>query len=89
MKTIKLEQTIENKNSDVCTAIEYSLHDKDINVAVIKLNGRYPESGRAVNIACKEVAYIIDGFGKLAVEVQIIELKKGDLVLINAGEKFY
>ncbi len=89
MKTIKLEQTIKNKNSDVCTAIEYPLRNKDINVAVIKLNGRYPDSGRAVNTVCKELAYIINGSGKLIVEGQVIELKKGDLVLIEAGEKYY
>jgi len=67
MKIVKLEQAIKNINSNNCTAIEYPLHDKDINVAVIKLNGRYPESGMAVNTECKEMAYIIDGTGKLVV----------------------
>ncbi len=39
MKFISKNQTKTFKNSDTCTAIEYPLGDKDINGAVIELNG--------------------------------------------------
>lgn len=75
--------------TSVCIAIEYPLGDKDINAAVIKINGRYPERGRTVNEKCKELAYVIDGIGQLTVEGKTVELKKGVVVLIEPGERFY
>lgn len=50
MKVVYKKQTKQFKNSPVCTAIEYPLGDKDINGAVIELNGRYPDKGRVVNL---------------------------------------
>ena len=89
MKFVRKEEAKKRKNSDVCTAIEYPLKDKDINGAVIELSGRYPDKGRAVNLKCKELAYIIEGSGFAEVENKEIRLKKGDLVLIEPGEKFF
>ena len=89
MKEAKLEQVKEFKNSYSCVALEYPLDDKDINAAVIKLDGCYPERGRAVNTECKEMGYVIEGSGKLVIEDKTVELKKGDVVLIEAGEKYY
>ncbi|MCK5084230.1 MAG: cupin domain-containing protein [Candidatus Pacebacteria bacterium] len=89
MKIIHKDQTKVYKNSDACTAIEYPLGDKDINGAVIELDGRYPDRGRTVNLVCKEMAYIIKGFGKLVIEDKETELREGDLVLIEVGEKFF
>jgi mannose-6-phosphate isomerase-like protein (cupin superfamily) len=76
-------------NSAGCTAIEYPLGDRDINVAVIKLSGRYPDKGWAVNEKCKEAAYAVSGSGKLFVGEKVVELNSGDVVLIEAGEKYY
>ncbi len=89
MKIIRKNQTKVFKNSDVCTAIEYPLGDKDINGAIIELNGRYPDSGRVVNLKCKEIAYIIKGSGKITIEDKEIEFKKGDLILIEPEEKYF
>lgn len=89
MKFISKNQTKIFKNSDACTAIEYPVDDKDINGAVIELNGRYPAKGRTVNLECKEMAYVIKGSGKLVVEGKETKLNEGDLVLIEMGEKFF
>lgn len=89
MKIIHKNQTKIFKNSEACTAIEYPMEDKDINGAVIELNGRYPDKGRTVNLECKEMAYVIKGSGKLVVEGDEVKLNEGDLVLIEAGEKFF
>lgn len=59
MKIVYQKETKKFKNSKVCTAIEYPMGDKDINGAVIKLTGRYPDKGRVVNLKCKELSYII------------------------------
>lgn len=72
----------------VCEAIEYPLDDKDINATVIKLNGRYPDKGWAVNEKCKELVYVIYGEGKLITETQTLELSEKDVALIEAGEKY-
>lgn len=89
MKKVSKNQTNEHKNSEVCLAVEYPLGDKDINVAIIKLNGRYPDEGRVVNSKCKETAFIIKGSGKLFVEGRETEVSQGDVVLIEPGERYY
>lgn len=89
MKILKANQVEKFKNNDACTSSEYPLNDKDINVAVIKLNGRYPETGRVMNTVCKELSYIIKGNGKLFVEDKIFEIEEGDVVLIEPNEKYY
>ena len=89
MKIVRKNETKEFKNSDQCTAIEYPLGDKDINGAVIKLNGRYPEKGRTVNTKVKEMAYVIRGRGKIVVEGKEYSLNVGDFVLIDANERYF
>lgn len=89
MKIIYKNQTKKFKNSDYCTATDYWTGDKDINGAVLEVNGRYPDKGRAVNLKCKEMAYIIKGSGKIAIESEEIKLNEGDLVLIDKGEKYF
>lgn len=89
MKVVYKKQSKEFKNSKVCTAIEYPLGDKDINGAVIELKGRYPDKGRVVNLKCKELAYVMQGAGKVVVEGKGVKLKKGDMVLIEPGERYF
>lgn len=89
MKIIHKNETNEFKNSDTCIATEYPIGDKDINVSFVEVLGRYPEKGRVTNKKCKEMAYIIDGKGKIVVEGQEIELNEKDLILLEPGEKYY
>ena len=89
MKIIHKNQTKIFKNSDTCAAIDYWTGDEDINGAVLEVSGRYPDKCRVVNLKCKEMAYIIKGSGKVVVEGEEVNLNEGDLVLIEAGEKFF
>lgn len=89
MEIVHREQTKEFKNSDVCIATEYPVSDKDINVALVVITGRYPERGRVMNEVCKEMAYIMEGRGKIVVEGETVELKEHDLILLQPGERFY
>lgn len=89
MKIVRAIQAQEFRVSTVCTATEYPLGDKDINGAVIKLDGRYPEKGRVMNEECKELAYVIEGSGRLVAGNEAQEIKQGDVALLLPGEKYY
>ncbi len=89
MKIVKKTGTKKFTNSPVCTAWEYPLGDKDINGAVIELNGRYPEKEFAINEKCKEMAYVVSGAGRLITVEGEVEFSADDLLLIDAGEKYY
>ena len=73
----------------MCTAIEYWTDDKDINGAVIELSVRYPNKNRVTNLECKEMAYIIEGSGKIIIKNKEIKFSEGDLILIDKGEKYF
>jgi mannose-6-phosphate isomerase-like protein (cupin superfamily) len=89
MKLVRRDQARTFKNSRSCTAIEYPIDDKDINGAVIKLNGRYPDKGYVVNTVCKEMVYILKGTGQLSTPNENQSLQEGDMVLIAPGERYY
>jgi len=92
MKIVKKNQTKEFKNSETCIAIEYPTndHDKDLNIAVIKLKkDRYPLKGWAVNEKCKEMSYVVKGKVKFVTENSSTDLEEGDVVFIDVNEKYY
>ncbi|WED44476.1 AraC family ligand binding domain-containing protein [Legionella cardiaca] len=89
MKIARKHQTIERKNSSNCIVTEYPIEDQTIDFAVVKINGRYPETRRATNLICQEIVYIQAGSGKVVVEDQEYSFNAGDVVLIEAGEKYF
>ena len=89
MKKISRQEVKRIEASDFCTITEYPLGDKDINASIAKINGRYPEKGRVVNTECKELVYVIEGGGKVVVEGEEYGFEKGDVLLIESGEKYY
>ena len=89
MKRAEIEDANVVDVTDACKAVEYPLDDADINAVAIKINGRYPNKGRTVNKVCKELVYVLSGTGQVAVEGEVINLKKGSVVLIEPGERFY
>jgi len=52
---IKKEDCLKFENPPSCIGYEYPLEDKDINIAVIEVKGRYPTMGYAMNELVKEV----------------------------------
>ena len=89
MKVVKKNEIVRFEHGPTCAANEYPINDKDINVAVIELSGRYPEKGFAMNEISKELAYVMEGFGKIVVDGDEINVSESDLVIVNPGEKFY
>jgi mannose-6-phosphate isomerase-like protein (cupin superfamily) len=86
---IKKSERKEFKNSPVCIAYEYGHNDKDINLAVIELSGRYPTKGRVTNKICKEVAFVVEGKGKIGIDGKEFMLSEGDSVIIQPNQKFF
>ena len=89
MRIIKSIETVENLNSDKCKTIEYSFGDKDIDLGLAIITGRYPENGFCINLVSKELVYILEGTGKLCFENKSIEFAQGDSILIDSNEKYY
>ena len=89
MQFIKKSNAVKGANSDKCKTLEYSFKDKDMDLGIATITGRYPENGFCVNTISKELIYVLDGNGKLYFENNCIEFEKGDSILINSNEKYY
>lgn len=89
MQTLNKNQSYTHHNAPTCLVREYPFGDKDIDGAVAYLTGRYPLQNYVTNTQCKEVAYVIEGSGKIVVEGTSKSLNPGDMVLILPNEKYY
>lgn len=61
MNYIKFENAEKGKNSNKCKTLEYSFGDKDIDLGIAVISGRYPDEGYGVNLVSKELIYVIEG----------------------------
>jgi mannose-6-phosphate isomerase-like protein (cupin superfamily) len=89
MQVIQNSSTAHFSNSDTCEGEEYAFGDKDLNIAIVTVHGRYPEKGHLINEICKEIAYVLSGSGSIGVDDKVTQLSSGDAVLLKPGEKFY
>lgn len=89
MKAIKNNESVRGNNSENCKTMEYLFGDKDIDLGIATIRGRYPEEGVCVNLISKELIYVLEGTGKIYFENKSIEFSKGDAILINNNEKYY
>lgn len=86
---IRSEDAIVGSNSDKCKTIEYSFGDKDIDLGLAVITGRYPDRGFCVNLVSKELIYVIEGSGELVFLDEVIKFKEGDAILIENNRKYY
>ncbi len=86
---IKKKQRKEKQIAKNSFVWEYLLHNKNLGIALAKINGRFPDSGRTVNKVCQEIYYVISGSGKIFIEDEEFELNEGDVFLIDSGKKYY
>jgi mannose-6-phosphate isomerase-like protein (cupin superfamily) len=89
MKVLTKSQTNAFSNSNTCDGVEFPFGDKDLNIAVVTVHGRYPDKGHLMNKVCKEIAYVVSGKGSVGVDNEVHELNPGDAVLIEPGERFF
>lgn len=89
MEFIKLEKAV-SYSGDGYSGMDYPSDDKDINFAVINMNGRSPKSGYQVNTECKEMLYIMNGSGTIYKKDSDItfDFKKGDVIVIDKNEYY-
>lgn len=88
MKFISRDQA-ERIELDGFSAREYEFGDPSINIARIKLQGRYPAAGWASNTLSKECCYVLDGSAVLTFEDGVFELEAGDACVIEPQERYF
>jgi len=89
MKIIKNNEAEIGANNEKCKTIEYSFGDKDLDLGVATIRGRYPESGFCLNLISKELIYVLEGSGELCFENEIVKFNQGDAILIENNKKYY
>lgn len=89
MKIIEKNRANIFKNSENCEILEYGTESADFSVSAARISGRYPESGYAANSECREIAYILQGSGKITDGETEAEFFTGDMVVIESNEKYF
>ena len=85
MKVIKLQDAEKGKNGEKCKTLEYSFMDKDIDLGVAVITGRYPDKSYGVNLVSKELIYVLEGSGTLHFENK--EIKEGKCFCDSLGSR--
>jgi mannose-6-phosphate isomerase-like protein (cupin superfamily) len=86
---IKKENRIRHENSKKCIAYEYPIGDKDLNIALVEIRGRYPDSGVVINEVVKELIFVIEGKGKIVIDNKEYQLNEEDSLIILPKQKYY
>lgn len=68
---------------------EYYFKEKDIDLGIATITGRYPSQGYGVNFSNKMLIYVIEGNGKIGFEDSNIAFNEGDSILIDKNEKYF
>ncbi len=89
MKISFKHQAKEKSNSPTCSITEFALNYDLLDGALATITGRYPNERRVVNQQCDELAYVFEGTGKIVINHEEHRLSAGDIVLIEAGEKYF
>jgi mannose-6-phosphate isomerase-like protein (cupin superfamily) len=89
MKIIKKADSTDFANSNTCYGVEYRFKDKDLDIARITIDGRYPAKGHLINKVIKEIIYVLGGSGVVGVGDKEYILRPGDAVFIKPKERYY
>lgn len=85
---IKKENAKKKKNTDSCYVWEYFESDK-IGFATALINGRYPDSGKAVNQECEEIYFVISGKGNVHKGGKGYHMEQGDMLFFDKGQEYW
>ncbi|MFA7717735.1 MAG: cupin domain-containing protein [Candidatus Absconditabacterales bacterium] len=86
---IKQQDAHKKINSSSCTVWEYDFPSKNLGFALSKINGRFPETGKAINTECNEIYYVISGSGIIYHQTGTYEIHAGDSFLFEKGTSYY
>ena len=76
------------ENSPTCKGVSLGSLNDDIDMAVIEIDGRYPETGFLINEVCKEAVYILSGSGTLIGKGTTLSFEAGDGLYVDSEQKF-
>lgn len=77
------------KNSETCEGIAYVAENAPLDLSVIRISGRYPERGWAVNETVHEIVLVRQGSGNLALkDAELQSLCEGDVAVVSPGQRF-
>ena len=91
MKIVKKEDAYILKNSDTSSLLEYSikLNEKNIDLCINTITGRYPEKGYCTNKVCQEICYILEGKGSINKKDEVIDFKAGDVIFVDKNDIYF
>lgn len=88
MEYLKKEQSKTFKLGNI-VAHEFSIKNKDINIALVEINGRHPQQNWLINEKVTELIYVVKGSAILTTKTEEILLEEGDLAIISPNEKYF
>jgi mannose-6-phosphate isomerase-like protein (cupin superfamily) len=83
------QKSEKHENGKTCTVWEYPFRDNDIDISYAEINGRYPETGWAVNTRSKEAGIVISGSGILNIDGKPFELSEKTAFLVPPKTKYF
>ncbi len=78
---VKKDEAVKIQNSKDCTVWEYRFPSEKLSFATTLIDGRYPDKGRAVNLECEEIYYVISGSGTVHSERGNFKIERGEGVI--------
>lgn len=79
-------------NNNDCTVHEFPSPTADLDAAIVDLDGRYPETGWAINKECRALLYVIAKRGRVvphpSTNNQAIDVSAGSQVHIEPNEAY-
>ena len=76
-------------NSNNCKVREYNISSETVSFATAKIDGRYPDEDRVVNMQCEELYYVISGSGVIHSEFGDFGINPGGLYYFKKAEKYW
>jgi mannose-6-phosphate isomerase-like protein (cupin superfamily) len=89
MKVVPAGKTKSFRNSKTCWGEAFSFGDSELDIALVTVDGRYPQTGQVTNDVCREIAYVVSGSGSVGVDDTVHKLAAGDAVMLMPGERFW
>ncbi|MDA3837223.1 MAG: hypothetical protein PF542_06400 [Nanoarchaeota archaeon] len=86
---IKKSDSDKYENTKSCTVWNYDFPNKNLGCATALISGRYPDSGRSVNLECDEIYLCISGSGIIHSDKGDFEISQGDLYFFEKNEKYW
>jgi len=86
---IKKKDSVLTVNSDYCKVNEFQFPYEKLGVAKVFINGRYPESGKGLNLECDMSYYVTSGSGVIYYNGEKFEVSCGDVFYFEKNVPYF